>query len=75
MRQSVFANSSNHAEKPRGIKLGRGFSPVHSGLEHAVGPVGLTMDPVSIIRTVQYVELIEYFMCVKNHVDRIAVVL
>ena len=37
------------------------------------GPWGPFFEPVLIIRIVKCVELIEYYMSVKNHVDRIAI--
>ena len=48
-------------------------SPLH-GLDDVVGPVGPITGHVLIIRTIQFVELVEYFISVKNHVDQISVV-
>ena len=36
---------------------------------------GLYFESVLIIRTVGYVELVEYYMSVKNHIDRISIVM
>ena len=40
------------------------------GLE---GAVGLVVGPILIIWTVEYVELVKYYVPVKNHIDRISI--
>ena len=43
------------------------------GLNRVIGFVGATTGSVLIIRTVQCVKLVEYYMPLKNHVDQISI--
>ncbi|GMP83368.1 hypothetical protein CsSME_00037307 [Camellia sinensis var. sinensis] len=46
---------------------------ITSSSNRAVGPVGPTTGLILIILAVQCVELVEYYISVKNHVDRILI--